>query len=170
MWKIIQAGLLGAVTLTLVLSPSGAMGQTASPVPGCAGSVEPVAQGLTQTARDLNAIVADVSAIDAKLAAYYQTVAVPAGQAQPNHDQVQAATASAKKKAETEIAQLPSLQLRCAPDLAASIARLDKEVGEAAAATRDYRAAVRGQVLVLRTAALRTATPGPDADRGVEGL
>lgn len=160
--------LTGASLLALALTPASALGQSPAPA-GCAGAVEPVAQGLAQAARDLTGMVGAVATIEGQLETYYQTVAVPAGQTLPNHDQVRAATAAAKRTAEGEIAQLPGLQLRCAPNPAASVARLNQEVGEAMAATRDYRAAVRGEVLALRTAALRTSTPGPDADRGADG-
>lgn len=158
----------GGLLLTLALAPGVVVGQSAAPASGCAAAAEPVAKALAETSQRATAVVGQISVIDAKLGTYYQQVATPAGRIVPNYDALQAAVAKSKQTAETEIGQLSALQLRCTPNPAASVARLNQEVTEALAAVRGYRTAVRSELLTIRTKAVQGTTPAPGADDRTE--
>ena len=161
---IVSGGLLVALAVT----PSTVVGQSAAPAGGCAAAVEPVTSSLQETATRATALVEEIAATDAKLTTYYQSVALPAGRGVPNYAALQAEVAKSKQAAETQIAQLPALQLRCQPTPAASVNFFNKEVGEALAAVRGYRAAVRTELLTIRTRAIQGSTPAPGADDRTE--
>lgn len=152
----------------LALAPSAVVGQTAAPAAGCAAAVEPVATGLQETATRATDYIADIAETEMKLTAYYQSVALPAGQGVPNYQALQVEVAKTKQAAETQVSQLPALQLRCQPTPAVSVNFLNKEVAEALTAVRGYRTAVRSELLTIRTRAIQGSTPAPGADDRTE--
>ena len=155
------------VAIGLITAPAAVSAQSPAPA-GCAAAIEPVGKALAETADKATAVVGQISAVDGRLDTYYQQVATPAGLTVPNYTDLRAAVTQTKRAAETAIAQLPTFQLRCNPSPAASVARLNQEVGEAVAAVRAYRAAVRTELLVFRTKAIQASSPKPSADDRTE--
>lgn len=123
----------------------------------------PVSEALTQTSQKLADVINQIGAIETRVNQYYASVAVPAGQTVPNYEQIQAAVTKSGQSAVAETGQLASLELRCSPNAAASISRLNQEVAQAIGAVRTYRTAVRTELLAIRTRAelAKFTSPSP---------